>query len=500
MILAAYSKDKINLLNDSLFNFKFLKEDSKNPFNSIVNLYAALTNKQIFYRKKTKLAGAPFLVGVSNLLRSYMNKTKLEEFHKLYIQYLNVNNFPKSNVAALIKKWIKNDRIPFPIIRLISILHKDDEILISFIKDLKHITDRNGQSKFKPPYLLRDILNSKGLYDVGVSMGDGGLFNHEQMISDGAPGGKELHLVEKYLQSLKLLKIKVWGLSQRSINISRGKGENKNMFKLTVSNRWFIHYLHFVYGLPIGDKIRQGLRIPEIIALAPENEKNYLLSCLFRGLFDSDGHYHSGSSMAQLYTASFLLKKQVSDFLGKNGIKHSLGKEEIRVLSENYKEFAELVGSSHPRKIKNIIKRLSLEPKTYIFKGLNEIRLDKDRNFDFINNKLKCRLKSGSLPTKPSKRQIELAKYLIPQKDDNKSLVKRESTNMNKDLMKEIQEYFNCKITRNPTSGAYFIHSSSLTKFLRTFFIYEKAWQPLNHEELEKFHDRMIGFLEVNNE
>src|SRR3989338_1667970 len=185
-------KKEINLLNDPLLNSKFLRGAQG---RIIINLYAALIDKKIIYRKKAKLVGSPFLVGISDLFEKYMDKINFEDFCVLYRQYLNVPHLPKSNIKKLIEKWIKNDRIPFPMIRLISILHENDEIIITFITNFNYLTDRNGQSKFKPPYLLKDILNPKRLYDIGVSMGDGGIFNHEQVISDGSLEGKELHLV-----------------------------------------------------------------------------------------------------------------------------------------------------------------------------------------------------------------------------------------------------------------------------------------------------------------
>lgn len=502
MILNKYSTTKINLVNDPIFNLKFLKIDKENKLNSLINLYAALVNRKIFYRKKSKLNGAPFLVGTSNLFKDYLNKINYEKFCTLYNQYLDLNT-TKSGIKQRVKKWLNKDRIPFPVIRLISILNKDDYILVKFICNLKYVTDRTGKSKFIPPYIVKDISTPQRLYDIGVSIGDGGLFNHEQTISDGAVKGEKIHLTKKYIATLKTLKMIIWGFDSPSVMIERGKKDNQNMFKLTVSNKWFINYLNFVYDLPLGDKIKQNLRLPSIIQVMPEEEKNKLLPYICRGLFDSDGHHNLGSAMSSLYTASHTLKKQIVNFLIKEGVKHTVGKGEIRILSDDYRKFAELIGSSHPRKIENMVKRLSIEPKSYVFKGINKAKLDKEGNFDFAKNPLKCRMKLTKLPKKPSIELIKLAKSLIPQKDNNKCLIKREGTNMSKEdikrLMKIIEDYFNCKIKINPTTGAYMLHNSCLTKFLREFFIYEKSWQPLNREEQNQFHKKMINFLEVRN-
>jgi len=500
MILNKYSINKINIVNDPIFNLKFLEIDKENKLNSIINLYAALVNKKIFYRNKSKLNGAPFLIGISDSFTNYFNKTNFKEFCTLYNQYLNLNT-PEGNIRQRIRKWINKDRIPFPIIRLISILNKNDYILIEFSKNLISITDRTGKSRFKPPYLLKDVLNPQRLYDIGVSIGDGGLFNHEQMISDGTIKGERIDLTERYIKTLKNLKIAIWNLDSSSINIERGKGDNQNMFRLTVSNQWFINYLNFVYNLPIGDKIRQNLKVPTIIDILSKEEKNKLLPYLYRGLFDSDGHHSLGSSISYLYTASQTLKKQVIEFLTEQNIKHTVGKEEIRILSDDYKRFVQFIGSSHPRKLENMLKRLSIEPKSYLFKGVNKAKLNKQGEFDYLKNPLKGRIKISELPMRPSKDLIKLARHLIPQKDNNKCLIKREGMGMTKEeikeLIKKLEKYFNCKIKKNPSSRAYLVHNSSLTRFLREFFIYEKSWQPLNKEELNQFYNKMINFMEV---
>src|SRR3989344_950787 len=289
---------KINLINDPLREGKFLVKN-KTIENSLINLFSALSDPSIYFRKKSKLNGSAYLVGISKDIENYLENVNLAKLLQNYNYYLNVNT-KLSNFRKRLNMWLKKDRIPLEFIRILSIilfndLNKQKELLIKIFLKFNYITDRTGSSRFRPPFLLKDVLDPCRIYDIGVSMGDGGLFKYNQQIADGALNGEDLILTKGHMEKLGQLKKKIWGLSDKSIKLSLGKKENKNMYRLDVRNKFYVEYLNFVYDLPIGDKIRQNLREPEILNIKGIKNKNFLKRFLYRGLIDSDGSYSKGA-------------------------------------------------------------------------------------------------------------------------------------------------------------------------------------------------------------
>ncbi len=371
---------QVNLINDPLRKPKLLIK-SKNWENNMINLFGALSDSSIYFRKKSKLNGAAYLAGVTEIVEKSLQKININQLLKKYNDYLNLN-VQISNFKKRTDKWLRNDRIPLEFIRIVSLTlfktsESQKEFLIEVFLQTKHVTDRTGASKFRPPFLLKNALNSRNIYDIGVSMGDGGLSNQQQHISDGSVNGEDLDLVKLYLRKLKELKINVWGLSNKSIKIVLGKGINKNMYRLIVQNKFYVKYLNFVYDLPIGDKIKQNLKEPTILGAIKKENQIYLKGFLYRGLFDSDGSYSKGASTISFWSDSAILLKQAKKFLQDLKINFNSTKHEIYIPAENYRKFLEKVGSSHERKLKIILNRLSTPPKCYFLKGLNEKRLVK---------------------------------------------------------------------------------------------------------------------------
>src|SRR3989344_807025 len=389
---------KTNLLNDPLRKQLFLKKD-KNIYNSKINLFGALSDSSIYFRRKVKITGSAYLVGIRALIESRLKEVNLSDLLNTYNYYLNLRT-PLYSFKRTLKNWLIKDRIPLEFIRVLSITLFDNfkvqkDFLIKIFLKMNYITDRAGMSKFNPPILLKDVLSPRRIYDVGVSMGDGRLFGRHQHIADGSVNGEDLNLTKFYLEKLKKLKKEIWGLSDKSITILKGKKRNRNMYKLAVQNKFYVKYLNFVYDLPIGNKIKQNLKEPEIINFTKKLEINLLKSFLYRGLFDTDGHYSKGSSKASFWSESQTLIKQTKNFLEINDIGFTSTDREININAESYRKFLERVGCSHARKLKTISNRLSIQPKAYFLKGINKDRLI---NGYFNFEELNCHIKGiGSI-------------------------------------------------------------------------------------------------------
>ena len=380
---------KINLINDPLNNPRFLLK-SKDHRSSMINLFGALSDGSIYFRKKSKLNGSAYLVGIAAIAKKSMRRLNFNSLLENYNYYLDLK-VPIHNFKTRINEWTEKDRIPLEFVRIISLtlfktLESQKKFLIGIFLQIKHVTDRTGTSKFKPPFLLKDILNYRRIYDIGSSMGDGGLSKQQQHISDGSVDGKDLELVKLYLEKLKELKINVWGLSDKSIRIVLGEGINKNMYKLIVQNKFYVGYLNFIYDLPIGDKIKQNLKEPKILLTIKKENQLYLRRFLYRGLFDSDGSYAKGASTINFWSDSPILLSQAKEFLQSSNINFNSTKNAIYIPSEAYRNFLETVGSSHERKLKTILNRLSLPPKQYVLKKINTQKINSGFfNFESIN-------------------------------------------------------------------------------------------------------------------
>jgi intein/homing endonuclease len=129
---------------------------------------------------------------------------------------------------------------------------------------------------------------------------------------------------------------------------------------IVVSRTNLVKYLHSL-GLPIGNKIKQGLDIPDWI----KRNQKFSLACI-RGLVDTDGSIftHSYKVNGKKYqykklcftTASEPLLHSVYETLRGRGFVVRLvkrGKREVRIDGVEYmKRYLELVGSHNPKHLK----------------------------------------------------------------------------------------------------------------------------------------------------
>jgi len=484
---------------DSLLNCKriFLKYNKEKPMKSIINLYGALIRKEDFERsKKSMLNKCSYLILDQKFIKNIFDSVRFTELHKLYNEYLGINSKSYSFKHRL-KVWIRKCRVPFPILRLVAFLHGKNEIevLVGIVKKARCVTERSGKNFFSPPVLLKDIIDEKRLYEIGFTVADGTLKNHQQDICDGS--SESPYMSKFFLRKLKERKVYLWGLKPSSIAVCKGKERNRNMWKLTTSCKSFIYYINFVYGVPLGKK-HNIVKEPEIFNFIQNSAILKPQKAFYRGVFDGDGSASKQSSSINLWSTSKILIKQTEKFLKKLDIQPSIKIDRngfsLTIKSDDYKKFAFQIGTHHPEKSKTIIKRLKIPPKRHIFIGLkrknienNCFNFEKTKNIDTKKYKI-------LLPLKPSKKLIILANYLIPQ-DQHKLLVMREGNDLTFNefyaILNEIQTLFNCKIYINPCTKAYFINNTTITQFFRTFFEYGKSWNAINkaeeYELLNKF-------------
>ena len=187
----------INYLEDPLL---FNEKNCNNFFN--VNELIKMNNKSIILNNKILNFYSAFVKSVDF---SHINKSI---FCNISIEYLdgclnyelkkeNYLNFRKYiAIYCKVKKirmemfnnWKKKNTWPFFILRVISLMHKNDKKVLSYlIKNINYFSDVKNITKFKPPKYINELLNERYSYFSGCCLGDGGFSNQNYwLIVDGS--------------------------------------------------------------------------------------------------------------------------------------------------------------------------------------------------------------------------------------------------------------------------------------------------------------------------
>ncbi|MEI6316174.1 MAG: LAGLIDADG family homing endonuclease [bacterium] len=139
--------------------------------------------------------------------------------------------------------------------------------------------------------------------------------------------------------------------------------KNSRALSVVVSRKALVQFCNSTLGLPVGNKLKQGIKIPDWIL---ENS-SYSIACV-RGLVDTDGcffnhRYVSSKKQYQYLKIDFtsmsnILLEQVKNILQNNGIYVKLSSRPcIRIESEDgVKKYIALFGTSNPKNVQKIKK------------------------------------------------------------------------------------------------------------------------------------------------
>lgn len=181
---------------------------------------------------------------------------------------------------------------------------------------------------------------------IGIMMGDGGISTYQVTVT--------LHHIDdleyaSYVATLikKLFKEepKIYHFPEKSVN------------NIVVSRKELVDYLHEL-GLPVGNKVKQQIDIPEWI----KKDKRFSMACL-RGLVDTDGcvFTHRYTAKGKIYTykklsftsASDPLRKSVHVLLQKLEFNPRIAGEDIRLDSTaDMKRYFLLIGTHNPKHLR----------------------------------------------------------------------------------------------------------------------------------------------------
>lgn len=186
---------------------------------------------------------------------------------------------------------------------------------------------------------------------IGIMMGDGGLSINQLTITLHRVDDKEFaKYVCKQITSLFHVQPSIYHPPESAVNI------------IAVSRRGLIQFLHRL-GLPVGDKIRANLDIPDWIKQSP----SFSIACV-RGLVDTDGcifqnkYTVNGKSYSycklSFKSASLPLRNSVYTILRRLGMQPSLSTyRDVRLNSRtDVKRYFKIIGSKNSKHLKKFRK------------------------------------------------------------------------------------------------------------------------------------------------
>lgn len=294
-------------------------------------------------------------------------------------------------------------------------------------------------------------------YLVGVIAGDGHLEKDERelIIADGQTDNEKLKSSKEYLELIERL-------FKEEFNVRSTLKRERTWWRYSIYNKWLNRFLNYYFEIPFGKK-SSIIKCPK--KLHDKNEKYF-----WRGIMDTDGFVRENRKQIWLKSNSYTLIEQFKEFCSNNKITTVVKKDRrgysLRVLTESYREYAKVVGCSHPRKKAILFKYLEEGPK---YKVLVKIK-------------------------KPYKDEVlQLFKYLRPYKkctyiklDEYNQKAKKEEIFI---LLDKLKNYFGVRITeikRKRYNNQFIVSSKSFTDFVRENTSYDLPWQPLKDHEREK--------------
>lgn len=369
---------------------------------NVLNLYPALVKRGDFVKTSdyyyTLFKKTPFVSLEPNLLDS-MIKLIPNDYNEITNRLYKYTKFQIGSELAKTRRRIerKAERgiISIIVLRIAANLlerygiSNELKVLSKFFKNIKYIWAQNVP-KVTLPLTLEDLSSDELVYLAGVLAGDGCLSDrgNDIIISDGHPNESQLSYSHEYLCSLKKIIEQNfrYSLTQNVI-----KKKKRNYYELRFANKMIYRFLNYFFDMPTGIKYSK-LTTPKIFELSPLKKSERAEAVYWRGYADADGSINKRRSNVEIGGKNKRFILELMSFLQSIGFKPSLRSKKtqymIHVHFYDLLKYAELIGSSHPRKSKNLLQRLETTPNKKICRGLIEENLTGEGYFDFSKIKI----------------------------------------------------------------------------------------------------------------
>lgn len=459
---------KINQKNDPLLWNERLRLTSENGF---INIYKILSN----YDKNASPLTHHYHLdkGCRRLvLRLLKKKYKtIEKAARVLLENLEVYR-DRKYVSGVKEKWrVKNNllkgNITLEYARVLSLILGKNlagsiRIFNKLLSNSKFLIANN--KKIKSPLKFSD-LNNELVYLAGVISGDGHIEKSldEMKIVDG-----------HHNKSLKIHSYKFLNNVDKIIKKNfhcKGFAEevNGNYFVFRYSSSLVCRIMNYIYEIPAGNKSRE-IKVPRIV-------KNTEKECLFwRGIFDADGCIRPKNKAIRLTTLSKSLHDDFLAFCRRKNIILFNKKEgkiyNVLIAEESIPIFVRAIGSSHPRKQKNLMQ--------YLRKGAS---------YCVPVNK------------KPNKKLERVINYLRPYRSnvyirltDRREMISQEEVRERINFIKKNINYKIIEVKRPRRNNHYYICSKDLQRKLNKHYEFKPQWSGFCKEEIEELKERWRNY------
>ncbi len=356
-------KHPINYNNWETANTLIEQEGLKRVINedlSFTNLYGIMVRKVDFVRVKSSdriIARFPFLV-INKEMQELIQKNILLISEAVRDYFYKSINKSIMQWKEIILNYLAKGSLPFPIFRCSFEL---EPTLLSFCnKNLLHFTSARGEA-----FTFPTKITSKLAYLCGICNGDGNLRDYWIIIADETK--EHIEFISNMLNDLFSKKGKLM------------KTGGAWIVKLNLL--WAVRLFNFITNQSIDEPKYDSLREPVLFQHIGDPFRNLY----WRGAFDADGSFKNQivfCSMSKVYTKDF------QNYLSSNNIESNFftktnGGYQVNILAKNKINFADLIGSNHPKKLKDFLNYMQKSTQNYEFRGFNSNKITADGYFDF---------------------------------------------------------------------------------------------------------------------
>jgi hypothetical protein len=359
-----YDKEPI-LYNDWLTANDLIKQGALdkviNEDLSFTNIYGIMVRKIDFVRKTSRdriIARFPFIMidaQEKELIRK--NILALSELTRDYF-YQSINK-TIMEWKKIILNYLDKGKLPYPIYRCsFELDHRKTNQCNT--KSLIHFASARGET-----FTFPTKVTNKLAYLCGICNGDGNLRDYWIIVADETK--EHIQYISKLLAEL----------FSKTGHITKTGGA----WIVKLNLLWTTRLFNFLTNQSIDEPKYESLREPVIFQKLGKPFRNLY----WRGAFDADGSFKNQivfCSISEAYTKDFQL------FLDENTIRSKFftksgGGYQVNVMAIDKYTFAELLGSSHPKKSKDFIILLEKTIQNYKFQGFNPTMLTSDGYFNF---------------------------------------------------------------------------------------------------------------------
>lgn len=434
----------------------------EDPLFNTKNMYACLVKPAKDFKDKNFCLRTPVVTLTNKNKIISQTKKKYGAFNKGFLffikgleEYIGIKFSSVYKAKYRYLQLFKNNQVNIAFLRVISLCLSDKlQNSIKLFEDfaIKNNTIIINKLKLKVSDFGRTIY-----YLAGVISGDGHLNKEEHgqiVISDGQSDKNKLKYSQKYLKFIN-------NLFKKEFNLYGEVVEQKTWWNYYLNNKWLCRFINYYLEIPYGKK-SAIVKLPEV--LYGLNERYF-----WRGVMDTDGFISHNKKQIHLKTNSLTLLNQLKDFCNKNSIQIYTKKEKrgwsLRIFSNSFLNYAKLIGSSHPRKSKNLVYHLKKGSYYKIFKNFKNGFSDDEEFYKHL---------------RPYKNVVYISFSKNLTKTDKKDVKRTVNKIKNKFQVKVIE------IKRKRHNNHYCICSKPFSEFLKKNCVYDLPWKPLNSKEIIK--------------